>query len=70
LAKGDSTQAAKWFEQAATVNAADALARLGEGTAAVMADEDDKARAFYRQALELDPRNKTAKRNLKILAEE
>ncbi len=69
LARGSAAAARENFNEAATQNPQDALAQLGLGTAAVIADDDESARQFYRRALELDVKNKTAKRNLKILAE-
>lgn len=69
LARGNAADARENFEKAAAQNSQDALAQLGLGTAAVVSDDDERARQFYRRALELDPKNKTAKRNLKILAE-
>lgn len=69
LAKGNAGGAQTFFEQAATQTPADALAQLGLGTAAVIADNDEQAKQYYRRALELEPNNKTAKRNLKILTD-
>lgn len=69
LARGNAAAARENFDEAAMQNSHDALAQLGLGTAAVIADDDESARQFYRRALELDSKNKTAKRNLKILAE-
>ena len=43
------------------------LPLLGLGTAAVIAAQDEAAASYYRQALEKDPGNKTAKRNLNVL---
>lgn len=69
LAKGNAGAARSAFEQAAAQTPTDALALLGLGTAAVIADDDDAAKNYYRRALEIDPANKTAKRNLKILTD-
>jgi len=69
LAKGNAGAAQTFFEQAAAQTPADALAQLGLGTAAVIADNDELAKQYYRRALELEPNNKTAKRNLKILTD-
>ncbi len=70
LAAGNISGARAAFEQAATQSPGDALAQLGLGTAAVVADDDTAAVQFYRRALTLEPGNKTAKRNLKILTDE
>ena len=70
LAKGNFAAAHEKFTAAAKQNPHDALAQLGLGTAAVIADDDPAARQFYRRALEIDPANKTAKRNLKILTDD
>ncbi len=67
LLLGDWTQAQQSFAAAAAKNGADPLPLLGLGTAAVMADDDASAVSYYRQALQKDPGNKTAKRNLKVL---
>ena len=69
LAKGDAGAARVSFEKAATQAPSDVLAQLGLGTAAVIADDDDAAISYYRRALETDPNNKIAKRNLKILTD-
>ncbi|MBR4592001.1 MAG: hypothetical protein IKO35_02195, partial [Elusimicrobiaceae bacterium] len=69
LAKGNATTAAENFTRAAAKAPQDALPQLGSGTACVVADNDEEARRFYQRALELDPANKTAKRNLKILSD-
>ena len=42
--------------------------RVG-GTAAVVGGQDDEARTHYERALRLEPKNKIAVRNLKVLAE-
>ena len=70
LAQGNAATAQISFEKAAEISPADALAPLGLGTAAVIAGEDEQARTYYRQALEKDPKNKTALRNLKVLADD
>ncbi len=69
LAKGDAAGAQENFSRAAQQSPQDALAQLGLGTAAVIADNDDAARAYYSRALEIAPDNKIAKRNLKILTD-
>jgi Flp pilus assembly protein TadD len=48
----------------------DPLPFLGLGTAAVMDGNDELAKTYYRQTLQVDPENKTAKKNLKVLEEE
>lgn len=68
LARGGA--AAPFFEQASRLVPADPLAQLGLGTAAVVADNVAAAREYYNAALQREPSNKTAQRNLKILAEE
>ncbi len=67
LLLGDWTSAQEAFSSAAEKNTADPLPLLGLGTASVMADDDASAVLYYRQALQKDPANKTAKRNLKVL---
>ena len=69
LAKGDATLAGEDFSQAVALDGKDVLAQLGLGTAAVIADDDQSARVYYLRALEISPKNKTAKRNLKILTD-
>lgn len=70
LLAGNASAAVKAFEAARGLNASDALPLLGLGTAAVMAGDDSSAAAYYRLALEKDSKNKTARRNLKVLEEE
>ncbi len=70
LLSGDAAAAAQSFQRARQTDLTDALPLLGLGTAAVMADDDDGALSYYRQALEKDPGNKTAKRNIKVLEHE
>lgn len=67
LARGDAA-AQSSFEEAVR-SAADPLGWLGLGTAAVVAGADEAAQNYYRRALEADPANKTALRNLKVLEE-
>ena len=69
LARGEAGSAQVVFEQASESAPKDVLPLLGRGTAAVIAGEDELARRYYEQALTLQPGNKTASRNLKILAE-
>lgn len=68
LARGDAAGAQSSFEEASR-SAADPLGWLGLGTAAVVAGEDEAAQNYYRRALEANPANKTAVRNLKVLLE-
>ncbi|MBO5011280.1 MAG: tetratricopeptide repeat protein [Elusimicrobiaceae bacterium] len=68
LARGDSAAAQVSFSEASSVSS-DPLAWLGLGTANVIAGDDDSAQRYYRRALEADPANKTAARNLKVLAQ-
>lgn len=70
LARGDGWAATQDFSRAVGVQSADPLAQLGLGTAAVISGEDDKAVTFYRTALKLDPKNKVAVKNLKVLTDE
>ena len=67
LAQGNSQLAREEFEKVSSRYPQEVLAPLGLGTAAVIAGNDDEAISFYRQALVLDPANRTAARNLKIL---
>jgi tetratricopeptide (TPR) repeat protein len=69
LALGNAPAAHHYFEQAAGQDTQDVLALLGLGTAQIIADDDQQALAFYRQALEKDPHNKVAAKNLKVLAD-
>lgn len=68
LARGDAPLAQAAFLQA-SADGQDPLVWLGLGTAGVAAGDDEAAEKYYRRALEVAPNNKTAKRNLKILAE-
>lgn len=70
LAQGNAGAAQEAFKEAEHLSPTDALAKLGLGTAAIISGEDEQARIYYRRALELDPKNKTAARNLKVLADE
>lgn len=71
LVSGQAAQAQAAFTAAQGKAApGDALPWLGLGTAAVMADDDGAAAEYYRRALQVQPGNKTAKRNLKILEQE
>ena len=67
LARGDGNGARLSFEAAASVSSDTALPFLGLGTAFVVSGEDALAVASYQKALQAEPTNKTAKRNLKIL---
>ena len=69
LARGNSAQAKQAFLSAQNKSPQDELPWLGLGTAAVVAGQDDEARTHYERALRLDPKNKIATRNLKVLAE-
>ena len=69
LARGHSGEAAQAFLAAQNKNPQDVLSWLGLGTAAVVAGQDDEARTHYERALRLEPKNKIAVRNLKVLAE-
>ncbi len=68
LAGGDASSAQAAFAQAA-LTPDDPLAWLGLGTARVVAGDDAAAETYYRRALQAAPGNKTAVRNLKVLAE-
>ncbi len=67
LARGNGAVATQAFERAAAQNPQDVLAQLGLGTAAVIAGQDKQAVLFYKRAQELDPKNKVAAKNLKVL---
>lgn len=69
LARGNAAAAAEAFMQANRADSQDPLALLGLGTASVVAGDDPQAKTYYEQALAADPKNKTAARNLKILAD-
>lgn len=68
LARGDF-QIAQTAFLAASSNEKDPLVWLGLGTARVVAGDDASAQNYYYRALEVAPGNKTATRNLKVLAE-
>lgn len=70
LLAGDAAAAAQSFQSAQTKAPADPLPLLGLGTAAVMADDDQAALSYYREALQKDPGNKTARRNIGVLEQE
>ncbi len=70
LVSGQAGAAERAFDAARAQNPTDALPLLGLGTAAVIAGDDVQAAAYYRQALQVEPENKIAKRNLKILESE
>ncbi len=70
LAQGNGAAAQTYFERAVQISSTDELAELGLGTVYVVEGEDEKAREHYLRALELDPHNKTAARNLKVLADD
>ena len=67
LLNGQSGAARASFQAVAQKYPQDILPLLGLGTAAVIAGEDEEAARYYKQALQLDPSNKTAKRNLEVL---
>ncbi len=67
LLSGQSGQAKEAFLSAQAKNAKDVLPLLGLGTAAVIDGNDEQAATYYRQALQIVPGNKTAKKNLKVL---
>ncbi len=69
LARGNRAQAKQAFLAAQNKSPQDELPWLGLGTASVVAGQDDEARTHYERALRLDPKNKIAARNLKVLAE-
>ena len=70
LARGDGSGASRNFAHAADTYPTDPLAQLGLGTAAIINAQDEQANLYYKRALELDPSNKVASKNLKILADE
>ena len=70
LVAGDAAQASQSFAQARSLAPADDLPLMGLGTASVIAGNDAQAKDFYNQALRLNPKNKTAKKNLNVLQEE
>ena len=67
LLSGQSVAAQTAFKAAQTKKSTDVLPMLGLGTASVIAGDDEQAAAYYRQALQIMPNNKTAKKNLKVL---
>ena len=69
LARGRAADATAAFEPITRQMPQDPLAWLGLGTAAVVMGDDKLAEKYYQQALKADPKNKVAKRNLKILAD-
>jgi len=70
LLSGSSVEAEKAFLEASAQNPQDVLPWLGLGTAAVIDGDESRAKAYYLRALQTDPENKTAKKNLKVLEEE
>ena len=70
LLSGSGGQAQAAFEAAHAKNPTDVLPLLGQGTAYVVAGDDEQAAAYYRKALQADPKNKIAKKNLKVLEQE
>ncbi len=70
LVSGQASLAERAFSAAQQKAPNDALPLLGLGTAAVINADDAQAKAYYLQALQIDPENKTAKKNLKVLEEE
>lgn len=70
LVAGKASQAAQSFDEARRLAPQDDLPLMGLGTAAVIAGNDGEAKKFYNLALQLNPKNKTAKKNLNVLKEE
>lgn len=70
LARGNADGAREAFSRAEKTDAQDPLAQLGLGTAAVINDDDAQAISYYKRALALDPKNKVASKNLKVLADD
>lgn len=70
LLSGRSNEAKEAFSSAQKQAPQDILPLLGLGTAAVIDADDETAQTYYRQALQIEPENKTAKKNLKVLEEE
>ena len=67
LAAGNGTEAARVFEHFSAQHPKDPLGWLGQGTAAVVEAEDQQAKTYYQKALTVDPENKVAQKNLKVL---
>ena len=67
LLAGQGARAQANFTAAQQKNPTDVLPLLGQGTAFVVAGDDEQAAKYYRQVLQLQPDNKTAKKNLKVL---
>ena len=70
LVCGNAALAQTSFDKARQQAPQDVLPYLGLGTAAVIAGEDVQAAQYYKQALNVAPANKTAKKNLNVLEEE
>lgn len=70
LARGNGALAAELFARAAKNQPADPLAQLGLGTSAVINAQDEQALAYYQEALKLDPKNKIAAKNIKVLVDD
>lgn len=70
LARGNGVKATEDFSRAAALQKADPLAQLGLGTAAVIEAQDAQALTYYKRALDLDPKNKVATKNIKILTDD
>lgn len=70
LARGNGSEALESFSRAAARQSKDPLAQLGLGTAAIINADDAAAVSYYEHALELDPKNKMAAKNLKVLADD
>lgn len=70
LARGNGADAANAFARAAKSQTQEPLAQLGLGTAAIVNADDEQALLHYHRALELDPKNKIAAQNIKVLADD
>ncbi|MBR5151284.1 MAG: hypothetical protein IKW71_00405, partial [Elusimicrobiaceae bacterium] len=70
LARGNGALAAELFARAAKNQPADPLAQLGLGTSAVINAQDEQALAYYQEVLKLDPKNKIAAKNIKVLVDD